>query len=198
MDTSLIQRSPRPEPKIVEKVFSDQEHANLVNYFKPIYKKFYFDEGFGRYSDGETNHPLLKKYFDKTVPIAREIFNSQTLLPSYALFTHYEGPKANLFHHTDDNACTYTLDMCVYQSEPWDLYVENQGYTLQPNQALAYYGEDQEHWREAFPNPENQHVAMIFFHYVEPEHWWYAKGPRYIEVMRGLMTEQEWEDAGRP
>lgn len=198
MDSSIINKKQRPEPKLVENLFSAQDHANLVNYFKPIYKKFYFDEGFGRYGDGDGNHPLLKKYFDKTLPIAREIFNSPTLLPSYALFTHYEGEKANLFHHTDDNACTYTLDMCVYQSEPWDLYVEGNAYTLQPNQALAYYGEDQEHWREAFPNPGRQHVAMIFFHYVEPEHWWYSKGTRWIEVMRGMITEEEWENAGRP
>jgi hypothetical protein len=29
------------------------------------------------------------------------------------------------------------------------------------------------HWREDFPNPENQKVAMIFFHFVEPDHWWF-------------------------
>jgi hypothetical protein len=70
--------------------------------------------------------------------------------------------------------------MCVYQVEPWDLFVDDKPYTLYPNQALGYYGNDQLHWREKFPNPENNHVAMIFFHFAEPDHWYFTKGPEYL------------------
>jgi hypothetical protein len=33
---------------------------------------------------------------------------------------------------------------------------------------------------------------MIFFHFVEPDHWWYSKGSSYIEVVRRNMSEEEW------
>ena len=59
---------------------------------------------------------------------------------------------------------------------------------------MAYYGNEQMHGRGKFPNPESQHVAMIFFHFVEPEHWWFKKGPSYVEVMRGLISEEDWFD----
>jgi hypothetical protein len=57
---------------------------------------------------------------------------------------------------------------------------------------LAYYGNDQLHWREEFPNPETNHVAMIFFHFAEPDHWWFTKGVEYLQVVRGQITEEQW------
>lgn len=44
-----------------------------------------------------------------------------------------------------------------------------------------------------FPNPETNHVAMIFFHFAEPDHWYFTKGSEYIQVVRGQITEEEWE-----
>lgn len=148
-----------------------------------------FDQSFGRYTFRDK---VIDDYAQKALPIAKQIFNSSTLLPSYSLFAHYEGPNAKLWKHKDDNACTYTLDFCVYQNEQWDLWVENKAYCLNENQALAYYGNEQLHWRENFPNPTTQHVAMIFFHFVEPDHWWFTKGESYLDVIRGKVSEEEW------
>jgi len=33
---------------------------------------------------------------------------------------------------------------------------------------------------------------MIFFHFAEPDHWWFTKGPSYLRVIRGEMSEDEW------
>lgn len=180
----------RKSPVILNKVFDDEIFVNfkqrLFDHPKP---KDQFDSGFGRYcfmNEDVTNH------MNMLLPKARELFDSPTLLPTYALVAHYEGKDANLFKHVDSNACTYTIDMCVYQNEPWDLYVEGIPYTLQENQALVYYGEDQEHWREDFPNPESQHVAMIFFHYAEPDHWFFTRGQEYYQVKFNIMTEEEY------
>lgn len=177
-------------PKIIENVFSYDEYIKLKHYLfdKPKIQEHY-SQGFGRYSF-ETE--LINEYANKLIPLARKHFNSQTLMPSYSLFAHYEGAEASLYKHKDDNACTYTIDYCVYQTEPWDLYVDGNPYTLQENQALAYYGNEQLHWREDFPNKESGHVAMIFFHFVESDHWWFTKGPSYVEVIRGTVTEEEW------
>jgi hypothetical protein len=182
------------EPILIDSLLSPEDYTKLLEYLNNP-KSFEFDPGFSRYCIGDGGLPILGELANKLVGIAREIFNSKTLLPTYTLFAHYEGknPSPSLFKHKDDNACTYTIDMCIYQTEPWDLWVDDKAYTLYPNQALAYYGNDQMHWREEFPNPETNHVAMIFFHFAEPDHWWYTKGPGYLDVIRNHITEKEWE-----
>ena len=178
------------DPVILDSVFDSQTFISLKQRLVDLVKpKDGFDPSFGRYLFTDED---IEKHSQILLPKAREVFNSQTLLPTYALFSHYEGKDANLFKHRDNNACTYTIDMCLYQTEPWDLYVEGNSYTLQENQALAYYGEDQEHWRENFPNPQSQQVAMIFFHYAEPEHWFFTRGKEYYRVKFNQMSEEEY------
>lgn len=181
-------------PSVLSNVLSETDRQELLNLFKG-YKTFEFQPGFSRYIISDSNVPKLKNIADSLVPLARKTFNSDTLLPSYTLFSHYEGrdPAPSLYRHKDDNACTYTIDLCLYQTEPWDLWVDGKSYTLQENEALAYYGNEQLHWRESFPNPGSQHVAMIFFHFVEPNHWWFTKGSSYLSVIRNQMTEEAWQ-----
>jgi hypothetical protein len=181
------------EPLLVNSLLSPEDYERLIASLDNP-KSFGFDPGFSRYCVADNGLPILAELADKVTDTARQAFNSKTLMPTYTLFAHYEGqnPQPSLYKHKDDNACTYTLDMCVYQKEPWDLFVEDKPYTLYQNQALAYYGNDQFHWREEFPNPETNHVAMIFFHFAEPDHWYFAKGPSYLSVIRGEMTEDQW------
>jgi hypothetical protein len=178
------------DPEIMQHVFLHEDYLYLKHHlFAQPKLEANYSGSFGRYCFTDS---VIDQYTEKLLPIARKHFNSETLLPSYSLFAHYEGPGASLHAHKDDNACTYTIDYCVYQTEPWDLYVIDKPYRLQENQALAYYGNDQLHWREEFPNPDSSHVAMIFFHFVEPDHWYIAKGKDYLDVIRGNITEEEW------
>lgn len=182
------------EPQLVENVLMHRDYLRLLESLNNP-KSFEFDPGFSRYYVGDGVLPILGEIAEKLTETARILFNSNTLLPTYTLFAHYEGqnPAPSLYKHKDDNACTYTLDLCLYQNEPWDLWVEDKNYTLYPNQALAYYGNDQIHWREKFPNPESNHVAMIFFHFAEPEHWWFTNGQSYLSVIRGKISEDQWK-----
>jgi hypothetical protein len=176
------------DPIIIDNVFSNDDFLKLSNYLKNKEKlEEEYDLVFGRYT---FNDPLIDEYAKKLVPVARKIFNSNTLMPSYSLFSHYEGKQASLRFHKDDNACTYTIDMCLYQTKPWDLWVSGNPYSLKENQALAYYGNDQLHGRKTFPNPESGHVAMIFFHFVEPDHWWFTEGPEYINIIRQKLYKR--------
>jgi hypothetical protein len=171
------------QPKIIHNLLAEKEYQELKTYLKNIDKeRMSYEDFFGRYVYSDK---FIHDFSYKILPIAREFFGDDTILPSYSLFAHYEGEKASLFQHYDDNACTFTVDMCVYQTEPWDLIVDGHNYTLQENEALAYYGEENEHGRGQFPNPEKQHVAMIFFHFVKPDHWFFTHGPEYIDVLRG-------------
>jgi len=180
-------------PIIKNNILIKEDYDKLVNSVLD-FKNFEYQNGFSRYVVADNKLSILKEIANTLIPTAREIFDSKTLLPTYTLFAHYEGqdPEPSLYKHKDDNACTYTIDMCVYQDEPWDLWVEDKSYTLYPNQALAYYGNDQLHWRQEFPNPETNKVAMIFFHFAEPDHWYFTKGPSYLSVIRKEIAEDDW------
>jgi hypothetical protein len=181
------------EPQIIKNFLDQNLYEKLVQSVSNP-KRFEYQRAFSRYIIDDLKLPFLQELSKQLVPIARKSFESERLLPTYTLFAHYEGtnPIPSLYKHKDDNACTYTLDMCVYQNEPWDLWVENKAYTLYPNDALAYYGNDQQHWREKFPNPNSNYVGMIFFHFAEPEHWWFQKGRSYLNVIRKQISEEEW------
>jgi hypothetical protein len=181
------------EPVIVKNIFSDKEHQELKNIMQNWPLETEYDLELGRHL---VQSPLIDEYAEKLIPLAKKMFNSENIKPSYSLFAHYQGPGANLHRHVDDNACTYTIDLCLYQTEPWAIGISNNGkdteYILQENEAVLYYGNAQEHWRPDFPNPDSQHVAMIFFHFVESDHWYHTKGPEYLDVVRGDLTEDEW------
>lgn len=180
------------EPLLIKNLFSEEEFLNIKNkLFSTPREQWQYCNYFGRYSFDDK---IIFEYHKNLLPLARKLFKSDTLIPSYPYFAHYQGDAANLYKHKDDNACTYTIDMCLYQNEPWDLWVEDKPYTLQENEALIYYGNDQLHWRDKFPNPSSQYVAMIFFHYAEPDHWYFTKGEEYLSVIRGEITEEDWNN----
>ena len=178
-------------PVVIKNVLSKTQ-TNSIRQSVSDHNTLEFEDWFSRYISHSSTNKNLNDVFEELVPLARKTFNSKTLLPTYAFFAHYEGKNARLHKHRDDNACTYTLDLCLYQKTPWGLWVDNKEYVLQENEALAYYGNDQLHWRQSFPDKENNHVAMIFFHFAEPDHWYFTKGPSYLSVIRGQMTEEQW------
>jgi len=181
----------RPDPFVLENVFEENYFQELKNY---LYKKkeeregFIYDVNFGR----STYHSSLARdgeiFIDsanKLVPIAKKLFDSDQLEFSYCIFSVYRGHKANLYYHVDDNACTYTIDLCVHQNTPWPLFVAGHEFVVDENQAICYYGEDQYHWREKFPDPKTNEVSMIFYHFVDKDHWFFSgKDDAHFELKK--------------
>jgi hypothetical protein len=188
----------RPAPQVLNWVFSESEFSRLKWEIMQIDPSHQNQPAFGRFAISDQDLPILREYAEKSVPLARETFGSSTLLPTYTLFCRYEGAGAKLWKHKDNNACTYTIDMCVYYDTNWGLFVEDVEYFTEPNQAVAYYGNDQEHWRGPFPDPEKNFVGVVFFHYAEPDHWYFTKGPDYLKVVTGEWSEAQWEKAQPP
>ena len=188
--TSLENMGTRPvvkDPIIKTNLFNDKFFNEIVSTVGGLTKdSFDYDRGFGRFllKSGAGND-IVNRSLTEALDVAREVFNSSTLLPTYALFSRYEGYRSNLFKHYDTNACTYTLDVCISSKVDWPLFVEDVAYSLNPNEALCFYGEDQFHWRGEFPEKETNVVEMIFLHYAEPDHWFFTK-PRefYNEALR--------------
>jgi len=171
----------RPEAFVLDNVFSLEYFSELKN--KIEYQKnnsiLGYDKPLGRFYISNDN------FFDeekkRLTDIAKDIFKSKNLQPTYCLYSLYRGHRANLPYHIDDNACTYTIDLCVSYKTNWPIYVNNKEFILEENQALCYYGEDQYHWRNDFPDPAHNEVEMIFFHFAEPDHWFFTKGNEYKE-----------------
>jgi hypothetical protein len=175
-------------PYLLENVLPPQDHKDLQNLAMSLWvnDKTTFDESFGRHQwaiwDGthKENIEPLKRFHEMLLPLAREEFESETLVPSWCLISIYEGDKAKLWKHKDDNACTYHINYTIFHKTPWDFYVEGEKFSPKENDAVISYGNDQEHWREEFPDPEHNLVANAFFFYTEPDHWYFTEGPHYL------------------
>lgn len=160
------------KPILIDQTLDTKRLEEIQNYFKSNYKNFSYESKRSRYIMDSDHDTVLKDFLYSNLDTVKNIFNNDNLLPTIAFFSHYEG-NAKLNKHKDAAGGTHTFDTCIYQNKPWDLYVEGVPYTLQENQSLAFYGEEQMHWREEFPDPINQYVAVIFCHYAEPDHWWF-------------------------
>ena len=170
------------DPFIVSNIFDDIYFNALQKYAMNLWANddgSGYEPGFGRYQWANTE--ILNEGSELLLPMAKEKFKSNTLKPSWNLLVIYQKENAKLYRHKDDNACTYTIDYCLFQKEPWDLWVENKPYTLNENQALFMYGCDQEHWREKFPNPRTNLTACVFYFFTEPDHWYFTEGPSYLD-----------------
>ena len=182
-------------PTIINNFLSEEDFLLLKNHAKDLsINKENYEEGFGRnvYSGTE----ILKSIHESLTIKAKDFFQSKDLKPSFSMIAVYSGDKASLYRHKDDNACTYHFDLCVFQNEPWEIWVEHEGsekpYTLYENQALAMHGDIQEHWRDPMPNPQSNVVCNAFFFFCEPDHWYFTKGSGYLEVIRENISEQDY------
>lgn len=175
-------------PYLLKNVLPQEEHKALQNLTMNLWAndKSTFDESFGRHQwaiwDGNhgQNVEPLRRFHEMLLPLAKEEFQSETLMPSWCLISVYEGDNAKLWKHKDDNACTYHINYTVFHKTPWDFYVEGERFQPEENDAVISYGNDQEHWREDFPSRETNLVANAFFFYVEPDHWFFTEGPQYL------------------
>lgn len=176
----------RPDAYLHKDTF-DLEYFNslksyLLNLRNNDRQKFVFDSNFGRltyHSDFAPDGCLMVESHHKLTPLARKLFNNETIEPSYCIFAVYKGYKARLYEHVDDNACRYTIDLSVYHEKPWPLFVEGEEFIAEPNQSVVYYGEDQYHWRPRFTDPKNNEVGVIFYHFVDENHWFKKNGRDY-------------------
>lgn len=167
-------------PIIIKNLFDKKTHSFIMRELSLTpNNEIYWDSERSRTTSVYNRY---SKFSNLLLPIARKIFEDDTILPSYALWARYLGSGGFLERHKDSNACTFTIDYCVNQFEPWPLVIEDEEYILQSNEALCFMGEDQEHWRTEW-KPGNV-VDMMFFHYVRPDHWWYTGegGPYQFEI----------------
>jgi hypothetical protein len=156
-------------PIVIDNYFSNDRLNKIVNSINSMPKsEWTYDHLYRRY---RMSSPYVTKLSMFELDRAREIFNNDSLLYTYSLFCLYNQKDSFLAKHKDDNACTYTLDICLYAKNPWDMYIEGVPYQSKTNNAICFYGEDQLHWREEMG--EDNSVLMMFIHFADRDHWWF-------------------------
>jgi len=167
------------EPIIIDNLFSLEEHQEikmLVQNKKA--ERSWNDKGLDR---SVRKYEELDKYFSKILePRAKNIFSDNTLQSSYSAYLGYDRPQAKLTPHKDNNACTYTIDYCLSAKTPWGVVVEGTEYVFGEGQGLAFMGGYDSHWRNEMPDPKNNVVEMIMFHFCPSDHWYFTEGQDYI------------------
>jgi hypothetical protein len=124
----------------------------------------------------------LREYADKLVPVAREVFNDPTLMPTYNVYLKY-GSDSHLSMHKDQNACVYTIDYCVSENVDWPLTVEGEEFSIPAGRAIAFMGGHDLHGRTSPPGISDALVENIMFHFCPADHWYFTEGPDYIKVL---------------
>lgn len=136
--------------------------------------------------------PELEEYFSKKIePIARTIFNDPTLKTTYSVYLDYNKPTSQLPPHLDNNACTYTIDYSLSAKTPWGIYIQDTLYHCPTGDGLAFMGGHDYHGRPEMPDPENNRVEVIMFHFAPADHWYFTEGPDYVYTMSdmGILPE---------
>lgn len=123
----------------------------------------------------------LDEYFSKKLePIAKKIFNDESLKSTYSVYLDYNQPTSKLPMHKDNNACTYTIDYCVSSKTPWGILIEDEEFFIEKNQGLAFMGGHDAHGRGEMPDPETNRVEVIMFHFCPEDHWFFTEGEDYV------------------
>lgn len=174
------------DPVVVCDILNDQEMSDLKNHLKDL-QTITRDSDYQRVLGASDYIDNLA--IEKFSPIAKELFKDDSLKMTYSIYCKYDNPRSHLRRHRDDNACTYTLDYCVSAKTTWPMWVENKEYLVAQNAALVFLGEDQTHWREDFPDPRNNVVELLFFHFAPKDHWYFTKGPKYAKTVANKIEK---------
>lgn len=159
-------------PITLESLFSDNDRNLLKNYINN--PKF----GYRRYDDHCKRElitdPVLETYFSKKLePIAKEVFNDQTLATSATMYAKYNQSDSMLPEHRDRGACTYTIDYCLDANIDWPITIDGVEYSIGEGDGLAFMGVDSVHGRHPIKNLKDVSVEMVFFHFVPSNHWYF-------------------------
>ena len=106
----------------------------------------------------------------------------ETVLPTYCYSrVYYRGSE--LKRHTDRPACEVSVTLNLGSDKEWPIFVktptgEEVSVTLQPGDAMMYYGCNAEHWREVF---DGVYCNQVFLHYVKSRG---ENQPFYFDKMR--------------
>ena len=99
--------------------------------------------------------------------VGDEVFSSSSSLCVYS--SRYGTPK--LEPHTDTGVTEFVIDYQLESNTEWPLYLNGEEVVLKDNEALLFSAQDICHWRKRRDFKEGEELTMLFFYFVNKNHW---------------------------
>lgn len=112
--------------------------------------------------------PFMESILLYSIPII-ETNTGLNVFPTYSYYRLYR-PGASLLPHTDRESCEISASIFFgknYQEESWKLYIEENGYEMNPGDMVIYRGMELNHYRYEFEASEGSFHSQAFIHYVD-------------------------------
>jgi len=187
-------------PKVLKNVFEEEYFQQIKKYLSEItFSENQKPDYYGSYRlhsfDGD---PVLNECQEKITPMAKYIFGVEDILPSYCTYIRYKGASPILRKHKDEAPSQYLIDLSLGYKIQWPLIVEDEEFSLEENEALAFYATEQQHWRPPFPDKDDNVVEMLMFGFVKKDHrWWQIQEKeRPGIVKRFLALDSSYNNIG--
>jgi len=180
---------------VVDKVLTEQEIDQIYTNLNYAYGSYIME----RYGQKISNFKMPESAIDKIVKLCEEISGVSGLVLEAYQFSRYEkftkpdgtisSPKL-IPHYDGFPEPRFTFDYQIRSNTLWPLFVEEEEFVLQDNQALTFVGTHQVHWRSKKDFNPGEFIDMIFCHLFLPndspnsqEHWdtMIAKEKKYLD-----------------
>lgn len=153
----------------LENVLTSEEFKDAKEKINSLWKKRHIvmDEDSDMFFRWQAhNVPFLINLHKKLLPLVCEKFNKK-LKRSYVFLSMYKIGEGFCPVHKDRPQCRYTLDLCLDQKEPWPIYIDDQEFMLNENEAMLYSGTEHFHYRNKIQ--KDNYCSLAFFHFVDEE-----------------------------
>lgn len=136
------------------------EHHEALKKIKPEH-----ESGYGTLQIKDT--PELRMLHEKLLPIARDIFASDSIIPNWQCLEIYSGPQPTQTIRKFSEDADYVIKVVCYQHFGWVCLVNGEAFELGENEGL-FFNSDLEFSRLEFPDPFNNVLASAFFFFIQP------------------------------
>lgn len=161
-----------PSPKVIDRVFSDQEVAELRSLLgdPSNYNSRFYDENTKRWMI--SCHEMTEKFGKKLEPYVQEFFDDNSIEIAFAFYCIYDTPASYLPEHKDRHACDFNVSYTLSQEKPWAFNINGENFYGDENSVILYSGTKDYHSRGELGPTGNDRVEMIFFHFIPKQHWY--------------------------
>lgn len=155
----------------VEKALSDDICEIVTKYTLFDEKNDFLPEETGSQVPGSHSKygdPLMESILLYCLPIIQNN-TGLSVSPTYSYYRVYR-PGASLLPHTDRPSCEISASLFFghnYEGKTWPLYIEGNGYSMNPGDMIIYRGTELNHYRYEFEAPEGSFHSQVFLHYVD-------------------------------
>ena len=163
------------EPKIVRNFFNEEMLSRVKDSVSNTgigTDRSYFHTMLARWIEAVEFDSDIEKFI---IEKARRIFNDESLKKSYFFAARYQrkdGCIPHLWEHIDTNGTQTTLDITLENTANWGLIVEGEHFEQEPNDAIAFCGQQHSHSRPPYPvSDDTAFTTVLFLHFTHPEHW---------------------------